>query len=149
MSTKLKNEYYGKKGPKNIVKNYQSIFIMNTISRLLPIIITQRLRNVYEKVIMKSQFAFRKNRSTTDAIFIAREAIRSNKRPLYLCMIDLRAAYDHIDRNIMFKVLSIRTKAPNLVNILKAVYTGTIAAIKHTVDQFQIHTGEESFVLFM
>ena len=98
---------------------------------------------------MKSQFGFRKNRSTTDAIFIVRDAIRSNKQPLYLCMIDLRAAYDHIDRNIMFKVLSIRTKAPNLVNILKAVYTGTIAAIKHTVDQFQIHTGEKSFVSFM
>ena len=130
-----------KKGPKNIAKNYRSIFIMNTISRLLPIIIMQRLRNVYEKVMMKSQFGFRKNRSTTDAIFIVREAIRSTKQPLYLCMIDLRAAYDHIDRNMMFKVLSIRTKAPKLVNILKAVYTGTIAAIKHTVDQFQIHTG--------
>ena len=90
---------------------------------------------------MKSHFGFRKNRSTTDAIFIVRETIRTNKQPLYICMIDLKAAYDHIDRNMMFKVLSIRTKAPNLVNILKAVYTGTIAAIKHTVDQFQIHTG--------
>ena len=101
----------------------------------------QLLRNVYGKVIMKSQFGFRNNRSTTDAIFNVREAFRSNKQPLYLCMIDLRSAYDHIDRNMMFKVLSIRRKAPNLVNILKAVYTGTIALIKHTVDQFQIHTG--------
>lgn len=41
-------------------------------------------------------------------------------------MIDLRAAYDHIDRNMLFKVLTIRTKAPKLVSILKALYTGTV-----------------------
>ena len=130
-----------KKGPKSIAKNYRSIFIMSTLSRLLPKIIIERLRNTYETLIMKNQFGFRKNKSTTDAIFIVRESIRSTKNPLHLCMIDLRAAYDHIDRNMLFSVLAIRTKAPKLTAILKALYTGTIAAIKHTIDQFQVHTG--------
>ena len=130
-----------KKGPKNIAKNYRSIFIMNTVSRLLPIIIIERLRKVYETIIMTSQYGFRKNRSTTDAIFIVREAIKSTSKPIYLCMIDLRAAYDHIDRNMLFKVLTIRTRAPKLVSILKALYTGTIAAIKQTTDKFQVHAG--------
>ena len=62
-----------KKGPKDIAKNYRSIFIMNTISRLLPKIIIERLRDAYEKLLMANQFGFRKNRSTTDAIFIVRE----------------------------------------------------------------------------
>ena len=56
-------------------------------------------------------------------------------------MIALRAAYDHVDRDMLFKVLMIHTKAPKLVLILKTLYTGTVAAIKHTVDQFQVHTG--------
>ena len=90
---------------------------------------------------MVNQFGFRRNHSTTDAIFIVREAIRSTKNPIHLCMIDLRAAYDHIDRNMLFKVLAIRTKAPLLTSILKLLYTGTFAAIKHTVNQFQVHTG--------
>ena len=56
-------------------------------------------------------------------------------------MIDLRAAYDHVDRNMLFFVVDIRTKAPKLTSILKSLYTGTKAAIKNTVDSFQVHTG--------
>ena len=130
-----------KKGSKGLAKNYRSIFVRSTISRILPIITLNRLGNTYEHLLMKNQFGFRKNRFTTYAIFIVREAIQSTKDPIYLCMIDLRAAYDHIDRNMLFKVLSIRTKAFMLTSILKALYTGTIAAIKNTVDHFQVHTG--------
>ena len=114
---------------------------MSTVSKLLPKIIVQRLRDSYESLIMENQFGFRKNRSTTDAIFITREAINSTVNPLYLCMIDLKAAYDHIDRNLLFRVLEIRTKSPKITNILKSLYTGTIAAIKHTETMFNVHTG--------
>ena len=130
-----------KKGLKSVAKNYRSIFIMNAISRLLPRLIIERLRDCYEKLIMETQFGFRQNRSTTDAIFIIREAIRSTKKPLYLCMIDLRAAYDHVDRDMLFSVLNIRTKAPKITSILKALYTGTTASIKNTANAFQVHTG--------
>ena len=66
-----------------------------------------------------------KPRSTTDAIFIVREAIKSTKNPLYLCMIDLRAAYDHVDCDMLFSVLDTRTKAPKITSLLKALYTGS------------------------
>ena len=56
-------------------------------------------------------------------------------------MIDLRAAYDHVDRNMLFSVVDIQTKAPKLTSILKSLYTGTKAAIKNTVDSFQVDTG--------
>ena len=132
-----------KKGPKDKAKNYRSIFISNTISRLLPKIIMECLRDNYEKILMNNQFGFRKNRSTTDAIFIVREAIKSTTKPIYLCFIDLRAAYDHLDRDMLFRVLDIRTKASLLVDMLKALYTGTgtIAASKHTDRYFQTYTG--------
>ena len=130
-----------KKGLKSVAKNYRSIFIMNAISRILPRLIIERLRDCYESLIMENQFGFRQNRSTTDAIFIVREAIKSTKNPLYLCMIDLRAAYDHVDRDMLFSVLNIRTKAPIITSLLKALYTGTKASIKNTVNSFQVHTG--------
>ena len=56
-------------------------------------------------------------------------------------MIDLRAAYDHVDRDMLFSVLNIRTKASKITSILKALYTGTTASIKNTVNSFQVHTG--------
>jgi len=43
---------------------------------------------------------------------------------------DLKAAYHWINRDMMFKILEIRLKSTVLVNILKAFYTGTLAAIK-------------------
>ena len=74
-----------KKGAKSIAKNYRSIFIMNSIiSKLFPRIIIDRLCETYECLIMNNQFGFRKNRSTTDAIFIVREAIKSTRNPLHL-----------------------------------------------------------------
>ena len=85
---------------------------MNTLSRLLPRIIIERLRDTYERIIMKTQFGFRKNRSTTDAIFIVREAIKSTRNPLHLCMIDLRAAYDHVDRDMLFLSLTLEPSPP-------------------------------------
>ena len=102
---------------------------------------------------MENQFGFRQNRSTTDAIFIVCEAVKSTKNPLYLCMIDLRCAYDHIDRDILFSVLNIRTKAPKITSLLKALYTGIKASIKNTANSVQVHAvchqgGIESPVLF-
>ena len=113
-----------KKSLKSVAKNYRSIFIMSAISRILPRLIIERLHDCYESLIMENQFGFRQNRSMIDAIFIVREAIKSTKNPLYLCMIDLRAAYDHIDRDMLFSVLNIRTKAPKITSLLKALYTG-------------------------
>ena len=126
---------------------------MNATSRILPRLIIARLCDCYESLIMENQIGFRQNRSTTDAIFIVREAIKSTTNPLYLCMIDLRVAYDHIDRDMLFSVLNIRTKAPKIIYLQKALYTGTKASIKNTVNSFQLHTdchqgGIESPVLF-
>ena len=47
-------------------------------------------------------------------------------------MIDLRAAYDHVHRDMLFSVLNIRTKAPRITST---------ASIKNTVHSFQVHTG--------
>ena len=42
---------------------------------------------------------------------------------------------------MLFSVLNIRTKAPKITSLLKALYTGTKASIKNTVNSFQVHTG--------
>ena len=112
-----------------------------------------RIRNAYENIISNCQFGFRSNRSTTDAIFILQNSINLSSKPLFLCFLDLKAAYDWINRDLLFKILEIRIKSPILVNILKAFYTGTSAAIKGSKVFFQTITacrqgGVESPVIF-
>ena len=101
--------------------------IMSTCSKIILAIIISRIRNAYERIISNCQFGFRSNRSTTDAIFILESSINLSSKPLFLCFIDLKAAYDWINRDMLFKILEIRLKSPTLVNILKVFYTGYIS----------------------
>ena len=55
--------------------------------------------------------------------------------------IDLKAGYDWLNREMLFKILKIRTESPVLVKILKALYTGTSAAIKGSKQFFQVFSG--------
>ena len=55
--------------------------------------------------------------------------------------IDLTAAYDHIPRNLLFKVLEIRTGAKHLIAILKKMYENTTASIKGMQTKFDVLIG--------
>ena len=114
---------------------------MATCSKIVISIVISRIRDTYENLISNSQFGFRSNRSTTDAIFILQNAIKISPNPLFICFIDLKAAYDWINRDMLFKVLDIRIKSPILVNLLKIFYTGISAAIKGSKAFFQTFTG--------
>ena len=129
------------KGSRSDAANYRGLSIMSTCSKIIISIIISRIRNAYETIISNCQFGFRSNRSTTDAIFILQTSINISSKPLFLCFIDLKAAYDWIDRDMLFKILDIRLKSPILVKILKVFYTGTSAAIKGSKIIFKTFTG--------
>ena len=114
---------------------------MTTCSEVLASLVIYRIKNAYEKLIANSQFDFRSNRSATDAIFIIQNAIHLSSKPLFLCFIDLKAAYDWINIDMLFKIIQILQKSPILVNILKAFYTGITAAIRGSTLFFQTFTG--------
>ena len=54
-----------------------------------------------------------------------------SSQPLFLCFIDLKAAYDWINRDMLFKILEIRLQSPILVKLLKAFYTSRRAEKQH------------------
>ena len=112
------------KGSRSEAANYRGLSIMSTCSKIIIAIVISRIRNTYESIISNCQFGFRSNRSTTDAIFILQNSINISSDPLFICFIDLKAAYDWINRDMLFKILDIRIKSPILVNILKVFYTG-------------------------
>ena len=129
------------KGSRSDAGNYRGLSIMSTCSKIIISIVISRIRDAYELIISNCQFGFRSNRSTTDAIFILQNSINISSKPLYVCFIDLKAAYDWINRDMLFKVLEIRIKSPILVSILKLFYTGTTAAIKGSKVFFKTFTG--------
>ena len=129
------------KGCRSDADNYRGLSIMSTCSKILTYLVIGRIRKTYEKLISNSQFGFRSNRSTTDAIFILQNSINISSQPLFICFIDLKAAYDWINRDMLFKILEIRLKSPIIVKILKALYSGTSAAIKGSKSFFKTFVG--------
>ena len=142
-----------KKGQKSLASNYRGISIGANMSRILSKIITERLSAAYEKQLSEAQFGFRKNRSTTDAMFIMKNVVDKHSGMLVAIYVDLTAAYDHIPRDLLFKVLKARTGATQLIDILQTMYVGTTAAIKGMKKAFDVaigcrQGGQESSCLF-
>ena len=130
-----------KKGLKSLAENYRALSIGSNISKIIPRIILNRLEDTYEANISEAQFGFRKGRSTCDAIFILKNVIQKHSGPLVLVFVDLTAAYDHIPREFLFRVLEFRTGAKILVYILRKLYDGTKAYISGTKTHFDILVG--------
>ena len=130
-----------KKGLKSLAENYRALSIGSNLSKLVPRIILNRLQDTYEHNISEAQFGFRKGRSTCDAIFIIKNIIEKHSGPLVLIFVDLTAAYDHIPREFLFRVLEFRTGAKILVYILRKLYDGTTAYISGTKTYFEILVG--------
>ena len=142
-----------KKGSHSLASNYRGISIGANMSRILCKIIIERLKTAYESCISNAQFGFRKNRSTSDGIFIMKNIIEKYKDPFVAVYIDLTAAYDHIPRDFLFRVLEFRTGAPFLIHILKLMYQHTTASIKGMKTSFEVFVGcrqggQESPVIF-
>ena len=133
-----------KRGPKSCAENYRGLSIIATLSKIVSAIIIDRCQEAYEYILLPTQFGFRKNRSTNDAIFIIRhmlEKARKSETPLYVAFVDLKAAYDWIPREALMKCLEIRLKCPHIVAILRALYTNTCAYIKGSTRLFDTHVG--------
>ena len=142
-----------KKGSQKDPANYRGISIGANMSRILSKIIVGRIKEAYEKHISEAQFGFRKNRSTTDRIFILKNVIQKSKDPLIAIYVDLSAAYDHIPRDFLFRVLKLRLQAPHIIDVLHLMYIGTTASIKGMRSTFDIligcrQGGQESPCLF-
>ena len=79
----------------------------------------------------------------TDSIFVAKRPIKTTIGYFNACFIDLRAAFDHIFRPLLYKILRIRTGANHLIDVLEKNYentTGYISGTKKT-DKFDIKLG--------
>ena len=123
------------------------------MSRILPKFIINRFQIAYETHISEAKFGFHQNRSTSDGIFIVKMVTEKVGETVTAVYIDLTAAYDHIPRNFLFRVLNLRTGAKHLVAILKNMYEGTTASIKGSKAKFDVLVGcrpggQESLCLF-
>ena len=97
-----------KSGDKNSFDNYRRISMLPQFSKVLEKLFENRLLNFVEKsnVLNDNQYGFRRNRSTTIALFDLSQKVSTflyNKLSALGIFVDLKKAFDTIDHGILLK----------------------------------------------
>ena len=73
------------------------------------------------------------NRSTTDCIFILNTLVEKSLntgKPLYVCYVDLRKAFDNVDHLLLWVKLAKIGVSNKLLSVLQSMYRNTASCIK-------------------
>ena len=111
--------------PKNTSGEYRGIALLETIYKLVSSIINQRLiRGIQWH---DSVHGFRKGRGTTTAIIEAKlqmELAQRSHTPLYMIFLDLKKAYDTLNRNRTMIILEKYGVGKNIANFITRIWEG-------------------------
>ena len=124
-----------KKGDTCSPNNYRGITISSCLGKLFTMLINNRLQAFIEKnnILSKYQIGFRKNKRTSDHIFVLKciiEEAKANKQPIYGCFVDFKKAFDTIwIKGLLYKLLCKHSISPKFVRILNNMYSNLEAQV--------------------
>jgi len=88
-----------KNGEKSECSNYRGISLLNTVHKILATAINNRLKTYAEDLLSQEQNGFRRNKSTTDNIFIMRQILEKCYEyniEMHVFFIDYKQAFDSL-----------------------------------------------------
>jgi len=125
-----------KKGEAGDVRNYRGVTLLCTAYKVYAAILTERLRQEMEEkgILPETQAGFRKKRGTMDNIYILQHVIRREVRKkggkMYGFFMDLKAAFDRVDRKRLWKAMEKRGVRRGLTERVKEIYESTKCAVR-------------------
>ena len=93
-----------KKGAYDVCDNFRGIALLSVPGKVFCQVIQNRLKEKANRALRENQCGFRKGRGCTDHLFSLRilmEKAREFHAPLYMCFVDLKKAYDSVNRNAL------------------------------------------------
>jgi hypothetical protein len=113
---------YKNKGDPKDIKNYRPISLTVVAKRIFEKIIDSKLDD-YKARLHDLQGGFRKGRSTLHQVYFLAELIKKNKNDIFNVYMDLRAAYDTVDRRLLWTYLATKFGMPlELIRLLRAFF---------------------------
>ena len=97
-----------KKGDLSECKNWRGIKLLNTINKLVTIILYQLLIAKLEPLLRKEQAGFRPHRSCVDQINTLRIVVEQSieyRSPLYMIFVDFERAFDSLKHSVIWQTL--------------------------------------------
>ena len=117
-----------KKNPPTCIENYLPITLISCISKLMTKIIAKRISAAVEssQILGPEQQGFRKGRRCEDNIYLINSILtkaEQKKAVTHLLFLDLKEAYDRVDRMILYKKLSQLNFPASFIDFLKDYYS--------------------------
>lgn len=124
-----------KKGDRLLPDNYRPISILPNLSKIYEKIILRMINEHIENnnILPNSQYAFRKNHSTKDAMLDLRLKLEenfNNRQKSCIIMLDLSKAFDRVSHNTLIKKLLQLRFPTNLVNLIISYLTDRKYCVK-------------------
>ena len=126
---------YKRKGNRQSCDNHRGISLLSIAGKILARIILNRLICHLDQMdlLPESQCGFRKDRSTTDMIFAARqlqEKCQEQNLDLYLTFVDLTKAFDTVCREGLWKIMAKFGCPEKLINMVRQFHDGMMATVQ-------------------
>lgn len=124
-----------KKGDRNSAENYRGISFCNSVCKILAGLLNNRLIKFVSKnkLLNECQAGFRAGYSTMDNIFnldcLVKLKWNEGKKKVYCFFVDLKAAFDRINRKALFYKLFNMGLSNKFVTLLKKLYEKTYNAV--------------------
>jgi len=127
-----------KKGDPDVTSNYRGISLLCTAYKIYVELLRRRLEEEVERKagLPETQMGFRRGRSTMDGIFILnhlvqREWIEGEKeKKIYAFFADLRAAFDNVDRELLWDIFRKMGIREGLIRRLEKIYERTEVMVR-------------------
>lgn len=114
-----------KKGDTQNLGNYRPIALLNAIYKLYAAMLKVRIEEGTERHLQKTQYGFRKGRSTTQALFIARrlqDLAEQDRSNLIMIFLDWEKAFDKIDQRKLLEAMRKIGIPEQLVKAAQGIY---------------------------
>ena len=132
-----------KKGDLNMIKNYRPISLTEPLRKLME----HCLLNYVNKLVGPSfltQGGFRTNHCCNDMVVVLHEATSKYKAQIHTAFLDIRAAYDSVDRRILWRRCRNRGLPADAVDFLKELFdhnSGQVVVGGKRSQAFHIESG--------
>lgn len=124
---------YKGKGHRNECSSYRPITLLSVPGKVFAHVLLARLQPLLTPARRPQQSGFTAGRSTMDAILALRllsEIHREFRRPLHVAYVDLKSAFDSVDRQALWKALQGVGVPDTILGLITALHEGTTAKVR-------------------
>jgi len=112
-------------GPRTACGSYRPISVLSVPGKVFAHILLNRLQPLLTACRRPQQSGFTRGRSTVDALRLLSEFHREFIQPLHVAYIDIKSAFDSVDRSALWKALRSTGAHPFLVHLIQDLHLGS------------------------